>query len=183
MLARNLFLAGQNGFGAAKVDNPAAFVAALHDAGNNFAHAVLVFGVDDFLFRVAHALNDDLLGGLGGNAAQIFHLDAEAHFVVHLHGRIVGARLGKFYLRVGVGHVVIGHDDFELVDLNVAGFVIIGHLHVHVFAEAAQHRGAHGVFKRVDEHVAVKAFVLADLVDGLFEFKIHGCLRLLRAAA
>ena len=88
-------------------------------------------------------------------------------------------RFGVFDLRVRIGKVVVFHDDFELVDLNVACFVIVGHFHVHIFAEAAQHRSAHRVFKRVDEHVAVKAFVLADLVNGLFKFKIHGCLRLL----
>ena len=85
----------------------------------------------------------------------------------------------EFDLGVGIGEIVVFHDDFELVDLNVAGFVIVGHLNVHIFAEAAQHRGAHGFFKRDDEHVAVKTLIFADLVDGLFEFKIHGCLRLL----
>ena len=90
----------------------------------------------------------------------------------------MGKGFGQFNLRVRVGHIAIGHHDFELVDLNIARFVIVGHFHVHIFAEAAQHGGAHRVFKRVNEHVAVKALVLTDLVNGLFEFKIHECLRL-----
>ncbi len=93
------------------------------------------------------------------------------------------AGLGQSDLGVLVGHVVIFHHDFELIDLNVAGIVIVGHFHVHILAEAAQHRSAHGVLQCVDEHVAVKALVLADLVNGLFEFKIHVCLRLPRVTA
>ena len=183
MFARDLLLTGQNGLGAAQVDHPAALVAALDDAGDDFAHAVLVFLVNDFLLGVAHALDDDLLGGLGRDASQVLHLDPEAHFVVQLYGGIMLAGVGQGNLSVLVGHVVVFHHDFELVYLNVAGVVIVGHFHVHILAEAAQHRGAHGVFQRVDEHVAVKALVFADLINGLFEFKIHVCLRLPRVAA
>ena len=173
MFAGNLFLAGQNGFGAAQIHNPATLVAALHNARNNFAHAVFVFSVDDFLLCITHALDDHLFGRLGGNAAKVFYLDAKTHFVVHLHRRIVLDGFRIFDLGIRIGEIVVFHDDFKLVDLNVAGFVIVGHLNVHIFAEAAQHRGAHGFFKRDDEHVAVKTLIFADLVDGLFEFKIH----------
>jgi hypothetical protein len=183
VLARDLLLARENGFGAAQVDDPAALVPPLDDAGDDLAHAVFVFLVNNALLGVAHALNDDLLGRLRGNAAQILHPHAEAHLVVQLHGRVVGAGLGQLDLRVRISQVAVRHHDFELIDLNIAGLVVIAHLHVRIFAEAAQHRGAHGVFQRFDEHIAVQALVFADLINGLFEFKIHLCLRLPPRAA
>ncbi len=39
--------------------------------------------------------------------------------------------------------------------------------------KAPQNGCAHSFLKRVDQHVAVNALVLAYLVNGLFEFKIH----------
>ena len=90
------------------------------------------------------------------------------------------AGFGQGDLGILIGNVAVLDHDFELIDLNVTGIVIIGHFHVHVLAEAAQHGHPHGLFQGVDEHVAVKALVLADLVNGLLEFKIHVCLRLPR---
>ena len=183
VFAGDLFLAGQDGFGAAQVDHPAALVATLHDTGDDLAHAVLVLVVDDLLLGVAHALDDDLLGGLGGDAAQVFHLHAETDFVVDLHGGIMGAGFGDADVGVFVLDLAVFHHDLELVDFDVAGVVVVPDFHIHIFAEAALHRGAHGIFKRLDEHVAVKALVFADLVNGLFEFKVHCYLRLPHRAA
>ncbi len=97
VLAGDLLFLGKQSLGAAQVDHPAALVAALHDAADNFAHAVLVFVVDDFLLGVAHTLDDDLLGGLGGDTAQILDLEAKAHFIVELDRgiRARGPRPGK----------------------------------------------------------------------------------------
>ena len=177
MLAGNLLLARQDGFSTAQVDDPAALVAPLHNTGDNLAHAILEFLIDDFLLGVAHALNNHLLGGLGGNAPQVFHLDAETHFVVQLHRGIMFPGLAEGYLHVLVGNVVVLHNQLVLIDVDVARIIIIGNFHIHIFAEAAQYRGAHGIFQRIDKHVAIETLVLADLVNGLLEFKVHDASR------
>ncbi len=171
VLAGNLLFLGQNGLGPSEVDDPAALVAALDDAAADFAHAVLEFLVDEFLFGVAHPLDDHLLGGLGGDAAQIGHLEGKADFVVKLNGGIEFAGLfnGDFGIRV----FDFLHHDLELVDLDFSGIVVVADLDVDVFAVFADDRGADGVLKGIDEHVAVEPLVLADLIDGFFQFQIH----------
>ncbi len=105
MLAGNLFVSGEHGLRAAQVDNPAALSRRWGYAGNDFANAVAIFLVDNFLLGIAHALNDDLLGGLGRNPAQIGNLDAKTDFVIQLDGRVVLARVGQGYLGLLIGHV------------------------------------------------------------------------------
>jgi len=81
-LAGDLLFLGQERLGAAEVYDPAGPVAALDDAGNDLALAVLVFLVDDLLLGVAHALDDHLLGGLGGDAAEVLDRQLEPHLVL-----------------------------------------------------------------------------------------------------
>ena len=171
VLAGNLLFLGQDRLGAAEVDDPAALVAALNDAAADFAHAVLELFIDEFLFRVAHALDDHLLGGLGGDAPEVGHLEGKADFVVELHGGIELAGVLDGDLGIGVGHVF--HDDLELVHLDFSGVVVVADFDVDVFAVLADDRGADGVLQGIHEHVAIKPFVLADLIDGLFQFQIH----------
>lgn len=76
MFAGNLLFTG-NGLRTAETDNPSALIPTLDDAGYNFAHAILVLLVNDFLLGIAHTLYDHLLGGLRGNTSQIFHFQTE----------------------------------------------------------------------------------------------------------
>ena len=48
----------------------------------------------------------------------------------------MGTGLDQLNLRVRVGHVAVRHNDFELIDLNIAGVVVVAHLHVRIFTEA-----------------------------------------------
>src|SRR5690606_40788512 len=75
-VARDRLVRGDEGFGvAAEVDEDVAALDALHHAGDQLADAVLP-GVHDLLaLGLAHALHDHLLGGLGGDAAEIDVLD------------------------------------------------------------------------------------------------------------
>ena len=69
-LARNLLVAADNAFGAAEVDDDMAELDALDDAGDDLAGAVLEFLILPLALGVADLLEDDLLGGLGGNATE-----------------------------------------------------------------------------------------------------------------
>jgi hypothetical protein len=80
----------------------------------------------------------------------------------------------------GVGHEnfrigildLLDHD-LELIDFDLAGLLVEGDLDIHLVAILLGHGGPNGFFQGVDQHLAVDALVLADLVDGFFEFQIH----------
>ena len=69
-LARHLLAHRQHGLGAAQVDDDVAALEAADDAGDELALAVLVLVEDVLALGVADALDDDLLGGLRGDAAE-----------------------------------------------------------------------------------------------------------------
>ena len=70
-LARHQFVAAQHRLGAAEIDDDIAVFDALDDAVDDFADAILEFLVLALALGVAHLLDDDLLGGLRGDAAEI----------------------------------------------------------------------------------------------------------------
>src|SRR3546814_10166736 len=57
--------------GAAEIDDDMAELDALDDAGDDLAGAVLEFLILPLALGVADLLEDDLLGGLGGDAAEL----------------------------------------------------------------------------------------------------------------
>ena len=69
--ARDLLVAADDALGAAEVDDDVAELDALDDAGDDFAGAVLEFFILALALGVADLLEDDLLGGLGGDAAEL----------------------------------------------------------------------------------------------------------------
>ena len=69
--ARDLLVAADDALGAAEVDDDVAELDALDDAGDDLAGAVLEFLILALALGVADLLEDDLLGGLGGDAAEL----------------------------------------------------------------------------------------------------------------
>jgi hypothetical protein len=69
--ARDLLVAADHALGAAEVDDHVAELDALDDAGDDLADAVLELLMLALALGVAHLLEDDLLGGLGGDAAEL----------------------------------------------------------------------------------------------------------------
>src|ERR1700760_2955167 len=68
-LARQHFVAADDGFATAEIDNDAAIFDALDDAVDDVADAVLELLVLPVAFGLAHLLHDHLLGRLGSDAA------------------------------------------------------------------------------------------------------------------
>ena len=69
-LRARLLLARQDRLDAADLDDDVALLEALDDAVDDFADALVVFGEDVLALGLADLLEDDLLGGLRGDAAQ-----------------------------------------------------------------------------------------------------------------
>ena len=69
--ARDLLVAADDALGAAEVDDDVAELDALDDAGDDLAGAVLELLVLALALGVADLLEDDLLGGLRGDAAEL----------------------------------------------------------------------------------------------------------------
>ena len=70
-LAGNLLLKGEDAHAAAEVHEHVPALDALHDAGYDTALFVFEFGVGGLALGLADALDDDLFGGLGGDAAKL----------------------------------------------------------------------------------------------------------------
>src|SRR4051812_23596064 len=67
--ARQHFVAADDGFTTAEIDDHAAIFDALDDAVDDVADAVLEFLILAVAFGLAHLLHDHLLGGLRGDTA------------------------------------------------------------------------------------------------------------------
>ncbi len=93
-LARRLLAERQDALGLAEVDDDVvALLEAANDAADELALAVLVLVEDEVALGVAHALEEDLLGGLGRDAAErgarLLQLEQVAELLV-LRARLLG---------------------------------------------------------------------------------------------
>ena len=87
-LLADLFPVRHHGLGAAEVDEDVALVDLLHRAGDQFADALAVIREDLFAFGLAHALEDDLLGGLDGRTAEPVDIQVLDQLVADLKVRV-----------------------------------------------------------------------------------------------
>ena len=163
-LARHLLADRQHRLGAAQVDDDVAALEAADDAGDDLALAVLVLVEDVLALGVAGALEDDLLGGLGGDAAEaaaegleledvavlvvlglglggvlvaVEDLEDELVARLDLHALLVRLRQRDHVHRVGDGDLLgrIGHDGDDLEELHHALVLVVLGLEVAVLAE------------------------------------------------
>ena len=103
IFARNGFIAADDRFTLAKVDNHIAVFNALDGAVDNLANAVLEFLKLLVAFCFTNLLHDNLFGRLGCNAAKI-------------HRR---QRLGNMIAKLGVGVLVAGKIQAEFASCNL----------------------------------------------------------------
>ncbi len=97
-------------------------VDAAHLGGNHLAHLVRKIFVDRVAFRFADALEDHLLGRLGGNAAKVVRRIGHADDVAHARSRHEPAGVSLQNLGARVHDVV--HDLAFGEDTHVAAYTV-----------------------------------------------------------
>jgi hypothetical protein len=141
--ARDRFVAAQNGFRAAQIDRDVAEFDALDQTVDDLADAVLVLVELAQTLGLAHALDDHLLGGLCGDAAEIDRRQ----------------RIGQIIADLGVGVLALG--DFERDFGRVVG---------HRIGDEAISQQLHFAVVAVDMRADIvldAVFGAAGLLDGL----------------
>ncbi len=193
-LARHLVAHREHRFGASEIDDDVAALEPPDDPRNELALAVLVLIEDVVALGLAHPLQDDLLGGLGGDPAEplpgavelqelaelgvllfrfglvlLVEEDLEQQLVANLGLEADPLRVGDedFLALVARGNGVDDDDDLEQVD--AAGLLVELGLHLAVHPEGALRGGQDGLFERFDQHGAVDVFVFGDLVENQAE--------------
>src|SRR3954469_24904312 len=188
-LAVDLLGLGQQRLDAlAQLDQRVARVGLLDDAGDELADAVAVLLEHHVALRLADALQDDLLGGLGGDAAEVVRGDVllvDLVAVLLELGRVdlgvlrlyrlagLGIDVGPLVDRLDdqVGLQALGHD--ELDDAVVAGVGV--HLHARVLGRARLLlvRRQQGVLQRMDEAVGRDALLDGQGLHGVQDLSRH----------
>src|SRR5881409_2981652 len=179
-LARDLLLLGEDGVGAPQVHDDVFLLEALHDAGEELALAPLELVVDDIALGVAHALDDVLLRGLGGDAPELLGRELGEQLVADLGLRVdLRARHLERHLVLGVLDVLDHRLDLEQLDLPQVG-VELG-LDVLLVAERFMGRRQHRFLERLHDDAAVDTLLLAHLLDDAVQVRLHGASLTLRA--
>ncbi len=146
---------------------------ALDHAHHQFTNPVLV-GLDHLgPFRLAHLLHDDLLGGLGGDAAKVDGLDLFLDEVTDLDVRVVQARRRQGGLPLRMLHFVVFHHFPAPEGFIVTGFAIDVDANVHIVVVALLGRGREGNLDRLEDHVLVHALLVGNCVDHQQNLFVH----------
>src|SRR4029077_9747215 len=129
-LAGDGFVAADHAFGALQVDGDVAVVDPLDDARHDLADAVLEFLVLPLALAFAHALGDDLLGGLGGDAAEIDRRQLIGQEVADLRLGIAALRFDQRHLGVlvldRVGHLHVAQElDLARLAVDLGADVVL----------------------------------------------------------
>ena len=166
------FLVGENGFGGAEFDHDVAALGATDGASDDVANLVLILLEDLVLLDLAEALVEQLLGGLGGDATEVGHVDGLADFLSDLDAGLDerGSDRVDFLERVrhGVGHA----EDDEGVELARDGISV----DLHVLA--GHDRLLDGGLDRLDDQGAGLFFfdvlLLFEILEEGFDIDAHG---------
>ena len=151
-LVRHLLASRHDRLGLAQLDDDGPRIGALHDAVQHLALLVVKLLVDRIALVVADALQDDLLHGLRGDAAEVLRGALDANLVADPRVGRVGHRLGQRHLAEGildlVDHLLDGKDAHGaggLVDID--GDLLLGVRHLLVDAlQSMFDRGEHRLF-------------------------------------
>ncbi len=110
-------------------------VDALDGAMGNLAGAVGKGGVEGLALCLADALQDDLLGRLCRDPAEILRSALDEHGLAKLSFRLDGACLFERDLQLGIGHLL--GDLLDRIDTDLSGVLIDPHLDIRRRAKVA----------------------------------------------
>src|SRR5215813_14351088 len=108
-LARDLLTLGQDRLGLADLDDDVALLDAVHDAPQDLAVLALELLEDPIALGVPYALQNHLLGGLGGDATELLGRQLLLELVVELGLRVQRFGIGEAEIELAVGDLF---DDF-----------------------------------------------------------------------
>ena len=145
---------------------------------DDLALTVVVLVVDHLTLGTANFLDDDLLGRLGRDSAELPGVDLHADLIVGFALRVVLQSLLERDLGV-VGGIALDHR-FELEQLDLTRLQIELGLDLALRAQLAPRSRHHRLLERVDDDVPVDALVFADLIDDAAQIQFHGQLHLCR---
>ncbi len=170
-LLGNLLLGRQHRLGLPYVHDHPRFVDPLHDAMDDLALAPPELLVDHFALGIFHLLNDDLLGRLSCDAPQGLGAHADSQLIAQGDFGIEHESLLQrhFLVRIGYGF----HHLLELKSLNLAEFLIEGDVQVQLAPVLFLDGGLDGLFKCVDQRLAVNPLFSAHLIDQALELSGH----------
>ena len=178
VLTADALVQGQHGLGKLAVGGDADRdrTVARFDMGDDAGEDLVLLGGELFInqaaFGLADALNDDLLGGLRRDAAELLGLDRDGDGFAQLGPAGNLLRAVKIDLVIGVGDLF----DDELVDLHLDAFFIFIQDDldvVLVLGVVAAERGEHRLADLIVHIVAGNAFFLFNVFDGCEKFCIH----------
>ena len=149
------------------------------DVGDHAGEDLVLLGgelvVDDAALGLADALDDDLLGSLGGDAAELLGLHRDRDRVAHLGAAadLLGGLEND--LVAGVLHRLddgLVHDHLDLLLVLVQQHLDV----VLALGIVPAEGGQHGLLDLVVHIGAGDALFLLDVLDGFKEFSVHVCL-------
>ena len=148
VLARDLLVARQHGLHAADLDDRVAALHALDRAGDEEFLAVEEVVEHLLALGVADPLQDDLLGGLGADAAEVDRLELFLDVVADLH---VGAQLAGVddaHLGLVVHDLLVEHYQPAALRGVITRIAVDRHHHVGIVVDAFLGRRGQGGFER-----------------------------------
>src|SRR3989442_1963801 len=175
-LAGNLLALGDHRLRLAQVHDHVALLDPVDGAADDLALLVDELGVDCVTLGIPHPQQDDMLGRLGGDAAELLRGQLDLDLVLEIGLRVELARFAERDLELGVAdtlHDLLAREDPEgprvPIELHAG---VVGHAHGLLGGRQQ------GRLQRLEEDFLVYPLLrrhLADHVDELFVH--HGCVR------
>ena len=170
LLAVHLVAGTHDAFGAAEVDDETAVVEPSDRAGDQLADLIGEFTLHGELLGLPELLHDRLLGGLGGDPAEIARRDFPVDDVADLH-------VGQFLAGAGQQQLVVvgvGFHDFEFgPDLDLAGSRVDLHRQIGGGMDAFAGSRQDGSLQSIDQEVAADPAFPLDRLHNRQQFVQH----------
>jgi hypothetical protein len=173
VIPRDLLARRQETLAALELDDDVAAVHLLHDAAHQGADLVGELLIDALPLGLAHALDEHLLGGLDGVAAELLERQRIAQRRSDFEMGIDDARFRERDLR----HRILDHlHDFEHAEERDApGRIVEHHLNAGRRAELLAPCRDQSGLERLDQVLTLDALLARDLTQGVQDLVIHSC--------